>query len=91
MKKKFFTLIISGVMISLSASSQTIRDNIDKVHKDKNTAERAAKADVLIHKKTILDTTQTKAIEKKIITKTPAGTKAKYKKKKHKKKYICSK
>lgn len=78
-------------MVSLSASSQTIQDKIDKVHKDKNTADRAAKADVLIHKKTILDTTQTKSTEKKVVTKTPAGTKAKYKKKKHKNKCTSTK
>ncbi len=36
MKKKIFTLIISGIMISLSASSQTIRDDIERAKHDKD-------------------------------------------------------
>lgn len=85
MKKKFLTLIIAATMISLSASSQTIKDNIDKTAKDKNTADRAAKADVLIHKKIIYDSVQIKTTPAKVVFKTPA-TKSKYKKNKYKRK-----
>jgi Fic family protein len=75
MKKKFFTFIISGIMISLNASSQTIRDNIDKLAKDKATQEeRAAKADVYIMKKTISDSTQFKTTPAAKVSKTSTGT-----------------
>ncbi len=58
MKKKIYTLLALCIMVSISASSQTVKENIDKLHKDKNTADRAAKADVLMHKKMIYDSTQ---------------------------------
>ena len=79
MKKKIFTLLALGIMISISASSQTVKDNIDKLHKDKNTADRAAKADVLIHKKIIYDSTQTNIASSKVVSKKPGATKTKYK------------
>ena len=69
----------------MSASSQTIKDNIDKLAKDKNTKDRSAKADVLIQKKTISDSTEIKTSIVKVITKTPA-VKQTYKKSKYKKK-----
>lgn len=73
-------------MISVSASSQTIKENIDKLAKDKETKERAAKADVIIHKKTIADTSAHKMNSAKTIVKTPAS-KVKHKKHKHKAKF----
>ena len=86
MKNKIFTLLALAIMVTISASSQTVKENIDKLAKDKNTADRAAKADVLIHKKTIYDSTQTKTASGKVVSKTPAGTKTKYKNYKYKKK-----
>ena len=85
MKKRIFTLLISGLMISISASSQTVKDNIDKAHNDKDAKEKSAKADVLILKKTISDSTQSKISPVKVVQKTPA-TKVKYKKHKFKRK-----
>ena len=85
MKKKIFTLLVVGILVSISASSQTIKDNIDKLAKDKETKERSAKADVLIQKKTIFDTTQIKVTPVKVISKTPT-VKQKYKRSKYKKK-----
>ena len=85
MKKKIFTLLTLGIMISVSASSQTIKDNIDKAAKDKSNADRAAKADVLIHKK-IIDTTQINIKPKNTVSKTPVITNNKCIKHKYKKK-----
>ena len=85
MKKKILTLLVVGILVSISASSQTIKDNIDKLAKDKSTKDRAAKADVLIQKKTIYDSTQTKTAPAKVISKTPT-VKQKYKRSKYKKK-----
>ncbi len=86
MKKKIYTLLALCIMITISASSQTVKDNIDKLHKDKNTADRAAKADVLIHKKIIYDSTQTKTVSGKVVSNTSGVTKTKYKSYKYKKK-----
>ncbi len=87
MKKRIFIFLYAFIMISLSASSQSIKENIDKAAKDKSNAERAAKADVLIQKKIIYDSaTQIKITPTKVVTKTPAVTKAKYKKRKYKRK-----
>ena len=44
--KKLCVIMILG-MISFSASAQSVRDKIDKAHKDSANKERAAKADVL--------------------------------------------
>ncbi|HEV8081373.1 MAG TPA: hypothetical protein VGP43_11705 [Chitinophagaceae bacterium] len=85
MKNKFLPLIFAATMLSLSASSQTIKDNIDRTAKDKNTADRAAKADVLIHKKIIYDSVQIRTTPAKVVSKTPV-IKSKYKKHKYKKK-----
>ena len=85
MKQKIFTLLFAASMITISASSQTIKDNIGKLAKDKNTQDRAAKADVLIQKKIISDSTQTKITSVKVVSKSPA-VKQKYKKSKYKKK-----
>lgn len=91
MKKKIFTLLFAAGLISFSASSQTIKENIDKAAKDKSNADRAAKADVLIHKKIIYDsTTQTKITPTKVVTKTPEIHKVKSKKHKYKKKSKAS-
>ena len=89
MKKKIFTLLVVGILVSISASSQTIKDNIDKAAKDRSNADRAAKADVLIHKKTIHDSTQIKVTPVKVVSKTPAApilNKTKFKKHTYKKK-----
>ena len=61
-------IIIISIFSVLSANvfSQTIKQNIDKQMKDKNTMDRSAKADVLIQKKTISDST----IMKKQVLKT---------------------
>ena len=85
MKKKLFTLLFAVTIVTINASSQTVRDNIDKLAKDKSTKDRAAKADVLIQKKTIYDSTQTKTAPAKVISKTPT-VKQKYKRSKYKKK-----
>ncbi len=86
MKKKIFTLLFAAGLISFSASSQTIKDNIDKAAKDKSNADRAAKADVLIHEKIIFDSAEVKITPVKVVTKTPAVNKVKSKKYKYKKK-----
>ena len=89
MKKKILALLISGIMLSISASAQTVKDNIDKAIKDKNAKENSAKADVLIQKKTIADSTTTKITPAKVVSKTTAVNsvnKVKYKKHKYKKK-----
>jgi len=93
MKKIIFTFIISASMISFNASAQTIRENIDKLAKDKATQEeRAAKADVYIMKNKITDdSTNVKATDKKVVAKTSAGSKTKYKSKKAGKKCNSSK
>ncbi len=87
MKKKFFTLLlITSIMILSNAKSQTIQENIEKAAKDKSNVERAAKADVLIHKKVIYDdSTQIKITPPKVVVKSsPAVNKTKYKKRKYK-------
>lgn len=76
-------------MISINASSQTIKENVDKLAKDKSTRDRADKADVLIHKKIISDSTQIKITPVKVVSKPAAVTavnKTKFKKHKFKKK-----
>ena len=70
MKNKIFALIIAASLITISASSQTIKNNMDKLAKDKATTDKAAKADVLILSKTISDSTQTTVINKKNISTT---------------------
>ena len=87
MKKKLFTLLINGLMISITASSQTIKENIDKLAKDKETKDRAAKADVLIHKKVISDTVAPKINPDRTVIKTPGSNVVKHKKHKHKVKF----
>ena len=87
MKKKLFTVLITSLIVSISASSQTIKENIDKLAKDKETKDRAAKADVLIHKKIISDSSSaTKVNSAKTVVKTPSST-VKHKKRKHKVKF----
>lgn len=89
MKKKIFTLLITVTMVSLSASSQTVKDNIDKAINDKDAKEKSAKADVLIHKKVISDSTQIKITPVKVVSKTQAVTavnKTKYSKHTYKRK-----
>lgn len=90
MKKKIFTLVVSGIMITLSASSQTIKENIDKLAKDKSTRDKADKADVIIMKKEIADSAQIKTTPVKVVTKTAAIKKVKSKKHKYKKKSTSS-
>ena len=85
MKKKIFTLLFAATMVTISASSQTIKDNIDKAHNDKDAKQKSAKADVFILKKTISDSTQIKVAPQKVISKMPSS-KVKYKKLKYKKK-----
>lgn len=74
-------------MISASASSQTIKENIDKAIKDKNVKENSAKADVYIQKRTITDSTVTKISPAKTVVKTSAGNTVKHKKHKRKAKF----
>jgi 5'-3' exonuclease len=81
--KKILTFFFAGIMISFSASSQTIKQNIDKAIKDKNAKENSAKADVIIQKRTITDSTVTKTKSDKKKIKTPVTT-VKHKKHKHK-------
>ena len=90
MNKKIFTLLIGASLMSVSAFSQTIKDNIDKAAKDKNTRDMADKADVLIHKKSIADSAvKTSANTSKHVTATAPKKqvkKVKYKSKKYKRK-----
>ena len=53
------SIIIVSIFSALAANvfSQTIKQNIDKQLKDKTTMDKAAKADVLIQKKTVTDST----------------------------------
>ena len=87
MKKKIFTLLALGIMISISASSQTVKENIEKAKNDKDAEERSAKADVYIHKKIIADSIATKVTPAKTVVKTPGVNKVKHKKHKHKAKF----
>lgn len=86
MKKKIFTLLIMAAMISISASSQTIKDNIDKLAKDKSTTDKAAKADVLIQQKNIFDSAQIKTTSAKKVSNVNSFVKTKCTAHKHKKK-----
>ena len=91
MKTKIFALMIAGSFFYCSAFSQTVKENIDKAAKDKNTMDRSAKADVLIQKKIIFDSSsQTKKTTQKIIPSAAAVKKTKSKKGKYKKKYKTS-
>lgn len=76
-------------MISVNASSQTIKENLDKLAQDKSLRDKADKADVLMQKKIISDSTQTKTAQTKttpvkVVSKTPGSNKVKHKKNKHK-------
>jgi len=84
MKKKIISLLAIAIMVSYSVTSQTVKDNVDKLAKDKNTAERAAKADVLMHKKIIFDSTQNSTTPSSVLSKSTVAKKEKYKKHKHK-------
>lgn len=87
MKTKIFTLMVAGSLFCYSAFSQTVKENIDKAAKDKNTMDRSAKADVLIQKKIIFDSSsQTKKTTQKIIPLATVVKKTKSKKGKYKKK-----
>ena len=55
MKAKYFAVYITAMMISSMASAQTIKQNIEKAHADKDAKTKSAKADVLIMPKTISD------------------------------------
>ena len=91
MKKKIFTIMIVS-LASLNGFSQTIKENIDKAAKDKSNADRAAKADVLIHKKVITDeSTKVSVAPVKVVSKSAVQTKRKYKVTKKKKKLKTSK
>lgn len=92
MKKKIFTLLFAVSIISISATSQTIKGNIDKAAKDKSNADRAAKADVLIQKKTVYDSALSKTNSVKVVSKTPTVNKVKHKKHKYrrKQKNLCN-
>jgi len=70
-------------MVSVVAFSQTVKENIDKAIKDKNVKENSAKADVLIQKKTITDSSTIKKTAEKSVIKT-AGATIKHKKHKNK-------
>ncbi len=60
----FLSTTFFTIMLTSSALSQTVKDNLDKLYADPKTAENAAKADVRLHnKKVIADTTTTKAGE----------------------------
>lgn len=76
-------------MISINTYSQTIKENLDKLAKDKSIRDKADKADVLMQKKIIADSAQTKTAQTKTtpvkaVSKTPGGHKVKHKKHKHK-------
>jgi len=78
--KRFIIISILSV-VSANVFSQTIKQNIDKQMKDKNTMDRSAKADVLIQKKTISDST---AIKKQTLK---TGDKQEAPRKSHRRKY----
>ena len=52
--KKLCAIMILG-MISVGASAQSVRDKIEKAHKDSTNKEKAAKADVLLHKRRLTE------------------------------------
>lgn len=87
MKKKLFSILISGIMLSVSASAQTIKENIDKAKNDKNAERNSAKADVIIHKNIIADSAITKTTPVKTVIKAPGGSSMKQKKHKNKGKF----
>ena len=63
---KYFLSLILIIAVSATCFSQTTQEKLNKLNKDPNTIENAAKADVqLIDKKNIVDSTS----EKKIIPK----------------------
>ena len=78
-------------MISFSVSSQTVKENLDKLAKDRSTKDKADKADVLIQKKVISDPAQMKVSPPRVVSKTSAATNTKERKKKIKKKRKVSK
>ncbi|MDQ6757582.1 MAG: hypothetical protein M3004_11670 [Bacteroidota bacterium] len=84
MKKKLLLSFFTITLISCSSFAQTIKDNIDKAAKDKNTMDRAAKADVLIQKKIIADSVAIDGIKK--VERVNKVCKVKYNKHKYKRK-----
>lgn len=76
MKTKVITLVLALSLFSIGVSAQTIKENIDKAAKDKNTMDRSAKADVLMQKKIITEPSQTTITPVKVVTKTATVTKA---------------
>lgn len=83
MKKKILSLFILVTILAASASSQTIKENIDKAHADQDAKNKSAKADVIIMPKTIYDS----AVNKTLPSKGNIETKVKVKSKKQKRKY----
>ena len=84
--KKTATFLFIFSVISLSSFSQVVKEKLDKEHNAANKA-NAAKADVIIQKKMIFDSTavQTTGTTKIISKKTPFHKKKKKKLCNHKK------
>lgn len=84
--KKTATFLVIFSLISLSSFSQVVKDKLDKEHNAANKA-NAAKADVIIQKKKLFDssTTQTIGTNKIVSKKTPIHKKKKKKLCNHKK------
>jgi hypothetical protein len=70
--KKSGLPMIAFILISMTSFSQTIKGNIEKLSKDRKTAENAAKADVYISgkKKVVSDTTIKQAPNSEVGSKT---------------------
>jgi len=76
---KTATILIAFNMLALSSFSQTVKQKIDKEHTEANKA-NAAKADVLMQKKTVFDST----VHKNNGTRTPIVKHVIHKKRKNK-------
>lgn len=55
MKNKFFIILLVAGLTSYNSFSQTVKENIDKQHKDPSNKEKAARADVYILPKKVTD------------------------------------
>lgn len=78
MKKQL--LFLSIVLLSTASFAQDVKKKIDAQAKDPKTKENAAKADVFVQKKTIMDssvdykTSNTKAVKTSAVTKSKKKT-----------------
>ena len=89
--KKFLTAMIAITALSPGAQSQTVKENIDKAIRENRAKDHSAKADVIIQKKVIADSTTANIPPKKTVSKAKGENKIKHKRKKYKTQYRSSK